>query len=414
VANRRISDLPEIAGSELAEEDLFTVVHVFEVDPALKNKKLTVAGTKQYFDLYYFPRTGGIISGNASVSGDFTIDKLTTTSGLIVTNQATVSGLIVQNSATVSGTISGITITGGTIQGSNINGTTITATTVNATSGNFTNFVFNNSLISVALGSAASPSISFSGDSNTGIYSPGANNVALTTDGTERVRIDSSGNVGIGTTNPTAPLEIRNPTYSFIKLNGTGSSYPTTTEIDFQGTNTNNYIYSDGSELLYHAGYHSSNGNTGGFHRWMVAYNGGFGIEKARVNINGLTFNGDNAAANALDDYEEGTWTPNQGAGLTIVGSFTSIGRYTKIGRFVHVQFLVNGSTSIACTAAGIVCTKLPFTAQGGIYFPGSATSNNYNVSTGGMAFNNTVYNFESFSAAAGGPHHYSITYNID
>jgi hypothetical protein len=192
VANRRISDLPEIAGSELAEEDLFTVVHVFEVDPALKNKKLTVAGTKQYFDLYYFPRTGGIISGNASVSGDFTVDKLTTTSGLIVTNQATVSGLIVQNSATVSGTISGITITGGTIQGSNINGTTVTATTVNATSGNFTNFVFNNSLISVALGSAPSPSISFSGDSNTGIYSPGADQLAISTNGTGRITVDTA------------------------------------------------------------------------------------------------------------------------------------------------------------------------------------------------------------------------------
>ena len=197
MANRRISDLPEIAGSELADEDLFTVVHVFEVDPALKNKKLTVAGTKQYFDLYYFPRTGGIISGNASVSGNFTVDRLTTTSGLVVTNQATISGLIVQNSATVSGTISGITITGGTLQGSNVNGTTVTATTVNATtvnatSGNFTNFVFNNTLLSLGLGSAAVPSLSFSGDSNTGIYSPGADQLAVATNGTQRLTVDTA------------------------------------------------------------------------------------------------------------------------------------------------------------------------------------------------------------------------------
>jgi hypothetical protein len=39
------------------------------------------------------------------------------------------------------------------------------------------------------------------------------------------------------------------------------------------------------------------------------------------------------ADANTLDDYEEGTWTPNQGPGLTVVGTFASSGSYTKIGR---------------------------------------------------------------------------------
>jgi len=53
VANRRISDLQQIAGVDLNEEDLFTVVHVFEVDPALKNKKITISGTKDYFNILY-------------------------------------------------------------------------------------------------------------------------------------------------------------------------------------------------------------------------------------------------------------------------------------------------------------------------------------------------------------------------
>ncbi len=35
--------------------------------------------------------------------------------------------------------------------------------------------------------------------------------------------------------------------------------------------------------------------------------------ERMRVTTDGLTFNGDTASANALDDYEEGTWTPTLG-----------------------------------------------------------------------------------------------------
>lgn len=56
----------------------------------------------------------------------------------------------------------------------------------------------------VALGSAASPTIKFTGDTDTGLYSPGANQVALGTGGTGRLFIDSSGRVGIGTSSLTA------------------------------------------------------------------------------------------------------------------------------------------------------------------------------------------------------------------
>ena len=52
MANRRISELQELAGIDLADQDLLTVVHVFEVDPTLKNRKLTVSGTKEYLNLY--------------------------------------------------------------------------------------------------------------------------------------------------------------------------------------------------------------------------------------------------------------------------------------------------------------------------------------------------------------------------
>jgi hypothetical protein len=63
-----------------------------------------------------------------------------------------------------------------------------------------------------------------------------------------------------------------------------------------------------------------------------------------------------------LNWYEEGTWTPNQGAGLTLVGAFSSTGRYTRIGRQVSISGTVTGATSVAVTAAGVITSNLPFT----------------------------------------------------
>jgi hypothetical protein len=65
-----------------------------------------------------------------------------------------------------------------------------------------------------------------------------------------------------------------------------------------------------------------------------------------------------------LADYEEGTWTPNEGAGLTVVGAFSSVGRYIKIGNMVTVWGQVTGATSIAVSAIGLITTNLPFALQ--------------------------------------------------
>ena len=56
---------------------------------------------------------------------------------------------------------------------------------------------------SIPAGTAAAPSIAFEGDSNTGVYSPGADQVAIATGGNERARIDSSGRLLLGTSSST-------------------------------------------------------------------------------------------------------------------------------------------------------------------------------------------------------------------
>jgi len=59
-------------------------------------------------------------------------------------------------------------------------------------------------------------------------------------------------------------------------------------------------------------------------------------VERIRIDSDGLKFHGDTAAANALNDYEEGTWTPTTNAGWT--ASPIDYARYTKVGDMVHVQ----------------------------------------------------------------------------
>jgi len=76
----------------------------------------------------------------------------------------------------------------------------------------------------------------------------------------------------------------------------------------------------------------------------------------------GLTFNGDTAAANALDDYEEGTFTPNFTGSSGGEASYSSReGSYTKIGRLVvaHIRMEISGKGSMS---GSVQINNLPFT----------------------------------------------------
>jgi hypothetical protein len=88
--------------------------------------------------------------------------------------------------------------------------------------------------------------------------------------------------------------------------------------------------------------------------------------ERVRIQAaGGISFNGDSAAANALDDYEEGTFTPEIRIGGSTSGLTQSsqVGQYTKIGRMVtltgRVAISNKGSNTGAMTIAG-----MPFASQ--------------------------------------------------
>ena len=86
-----------------------------------------------------------------------------------------------------------------------------------------------------------------------------------------------------------------------------------------------------------------------------------------------------------LADYEEGTWTPTQGTGLTVVGTFSSSGSYTKVGRMVTVRGRVSGTTSVSITANTQLCGGLPFTGTTGTELEEGALTDN-NVTQVGVA----------------------------
>jgi hypothetical protein len=76
VSNRRISEFSSIAGSTINEQDLLTLVHVFEVDPVLRNKKITFIEFKEYLNLYYPNTSPGGFTGNITLNGNITISGL--------------------------------------------------------------------------------------------------------------------------------------------------------------------------------------------------------------------------------------------------------------------------------------------------------------------------------------------------
>lgn len=119
----------------------------------------------------------------------------------------------------------------------------------------------------------------------------------------------------------------------------------------------------------------AQSGNTGGL-TWAAA-----GIDGWSSNSNNLLpasassgiYLGVNSAtaANLLDDYEEGTWTPEWSSSGGEFGSVTYVnqhGDYVKIGNWCYVQCYINSSAAPIGSASGVLRVKgLPFTSKNGV-----------------------------------------------
>lgn len=212
--------------------------------------------------------------------------------------------------------------------------------------------------------------------------SEGATTITAVTNGSERMRIDSSGNVGIGLSSPTYKLDVA----GVIRNSTSADASPYTQQritVYNDGTNWGYLGYgvdalmrvvysttSTSAPLLF--GTTSAANNTGTFTETMrISATSALVLKGGATSPGGVgvTFPATQSAssdANTLDDYEEGTWTPTLTTGATSYGF--QIGRYVKVGRAVTITCSLNANRT--ASAATFSIDGLPFAAEG--------TSSNY------------------------------------
>jgi hypothetical protein len=196
----------------------------------------TPTAVKSAYDLANaaLPKAGGTVTGDITLGTNIGIQFEGTTDdgneirliGADATEDRTitlpnVTGTVITTGD--SGTVTSTMIANGTIVNADINASAaIAGTKISPDFGSQT--IASAGVFSHALGAAATPSLTFTGDLNTGIFSPGADQVAVATNGTGRLFVDASGNVGVGDSSPSTRGRL-----SVFATTGVGRQFVVTT-----------------------------------------------------------------------------------------------------------------------------------------------------------------------------------------
>ena len=127
-----------------------------------------------------------------------------------------------------------------------------------------------NGKISFAEGNASAPGIYPGSDTDTGISSPSLNELSFSTAGTSRLYIDSSGEIGVGTTTPGYALDVRSGDGRFKRSASNAAAI-------YLGNTSSNYIYGDSDSNLLAFG-------TNGSEKLRITSSGNIGVGTSSPN----------------------------------------------------------------------------------------------------------------------------------